>query len=101
MRESNIAIANLNLRMSLTANLTNRFENLGHAAAIARVVVAQSPAIRVEGQFADAGNQIAVRDELPALPFFAKTKIFERFQHCNSEGIIDGGVFNIGGGEPG
>ena len=71
MRQCNIAVANLNLRMSLTANLTNRFKNLGHAAAIARMIVAQSPAIRIEGQLADAGNQIAVRDELPALAFFA------------------------------
>ncbi len=74
MRQCNIAIANLNLRMSLTANLADCFKNLCHAAAIARVIVAQSPTIRVEGQLADAGNQVAVRDELPALTFLQKPR---------------------------
>src|SRR5271155_2135868 len=48
LRERQIAILDLHRRMRLAAQLTHRFNDLGHAAAIGRMVVAQSTAVGVE-----------------------------------------------------
>ena len=68
MRDRQIAVGDLNLRMRFTTKLTHSFNDLGDAATVRRVVGAQSAAIGVERQLADARNQIAVGDGLmPAM----------------------------------
>src|SRR6478672_8287607 len=75
MRQRDVAILDLHLRMRFAAELTHRFEDLGDAAAIDRVVVAEAAAIGVERQFADARDQVAVSDELSALALLAEAEV--------------------------
>ena len=49
-----IAIGDLNRRMCLAAQLTNRLDDLGQATPVSRMVVAQPAAIGVERQLANA-----------------------------------------------
>ena len=72
VRDREIAIRHLHLRMRFAAQLAHRLEDFGHAAAVDRVIAAKAAAVGVERQFADAGNQIAVGDELPPSPFLQK-----------------------------
>src|SRR4051812_22999391 len=67
VRQRDVAIRDLNLRVGFTAKLTNSFENLGDAAAIDRVIVAETATVRVERQLADTRDQVAVGHELSAL----------------------------------
>ena len=67
VRQREVAVLHLHRRMRLAAQLAHRLDHLGHAAAIGRMVVAQPAAVGVERQLADAGDQIAVGDELAAL----------------------------------
>ena len=61
--------------MRFAAQLPHRLEHFGHAAAIGRMIVAQAAAVGVERQFADAGDQIAVRDEFSSRSLGAKTEV--------------------------
>src|SRR5579871_844934 len=81
--------------MRLPTQLPHRFENLGHAAAIDRVVAAQATAVGVEGQLADARDQIAVGDELATLALLAEAEVLELHQDRNGEAVIDRGVLDI------
>src|SRR6476661_4338194 len=64
--ECEAAARDLHLRMRFAAKLAHRFDDLGHAAAVRRVVVAKTAAVGVERQLAGAGDEVAVRDELAA-----------------------------------
>ena len=79
--------------MSLTTQLTHRLEHLGGTATVIGVVVAQPAAVGVERQFADAGDQVAVSDELAPLALLAKAEILELKQHRDREAVVDGSVF--------
>ncbi len=74
MHHREIAIRNLNLGMRLAAQLPHRLDDLGDAAAVDRMVVAQPAAIRIPRQFADARNQVAVGDELAAFALFCRSR---------------------------
>jgi NAD(P)-dependent dehydrogenase (short-subunit alcohol dehydrogenase family) len=63
VRQRQAAVRHLHLRVRLAAQLAHGLDDLGHAAAVGRVVVAQPAAIGVEGQLADARDQVAVGDE--------------------------------------
>ena len=67
VRQGQVAVRHLHLRVRLAAQLAHRLDDLGDAAAVGRVVVAETAAVGVERQLADARDQIAVGDELAAL----------------------------------
>src|ERR1700759_2551860 len=95
MGEGEVAIWDLDLRMCFTPQLTHRLDDLGHAAAVDGVVAAETAAVGVERQLADAGNEITVGDELAALAFLAEAEILELHQYRDGEAVIDRGVFDI------
>src|ERR1700691_4649725 len=80
VRNGKIAIRYLNLRVRLTPQLPHRFDDLGHAAAIDRMVAAQAAAVGVE---------------LAALALLAEAEVFELHQHRDGEAVIDRGVFDV------
>ena len=90
-----VAVFHLHLRMRLAAQLPHRLDDLGHAAAIDRVIVAQPAAIGVERQLADARNQIAVGDELAALALLAEAEVLKLHQHGDGKAVVDRGVFDV------
>src|SRR5690242_15563679 len=101
VRQREIAVLHLNRRVRFAAQLTHRLDDLGDAAAVRRMVAAQSAAIGVERQLADTGDQIAVRYKLAALPLFAEAQVLELHQHRDGEAVIDRGVFDVGRLDPG
>src|ERR1700744_1172657 len=90
-----VAVLYLHLRMRFAAQLPHGLQNLGHAAAVDRMVAAKAAAIGVKRQLADARDQIAVGDELAALAFLAETEILELHQHRDGEAVVDRGVFDV------
>ena len=86
----------LQFRMRLAAQLTHRLDDLGDAAAIGRMVAAQSTAVGVERQLADTGDQVAVGDELAALALLAEAQILKLHQHGDGEAVVYRGVFDVG-----
>src|SRR3977135_639523 len=99
VRNREIAIRYLHLWMRLAAQLPHRFDDLGHAAAVDRMIAAQAAAVGVERQLADAGDQIAVGDEFSALALLAEAEVFELHQYRDGEAVIDRGVFDVLGGD--
>src|SRR6266702_5366732 len=93
--DGEIAIPDLHLRMRLAAQLPDRLEDLGHAAAVDGVVAAEAAAVGVERQLADAGDQIAVGDELAALALLAEAEVLELHQDRDGEAVVDRGVFDV------
>src|ERR1700748_3162313 len=81
--------------MRFAAQLPHGFEDLGHAAAIDGMVAAEAAPIGIERQLADAGNQIAVGNELSALALLAEADILELHQHRDGEAVVDRSVFDI------
>src|SRR2546421_7713486 len=77
VRQREIAVLDLHRRMRLAAQLAHGFDHFGHAAAIGRMVVAQAAAVGVEGQLADAGNQIAVGHERAAVALLAEAEVLD------------------------
>src|SRR5258708_1014458 len=74
---------------------SHRLDDLRHAAAVDRMIAAETAAVGVERQLADAGNQVAVGDELAALAFPAEAEVLELHQHRDGKAIVDRGVFDI------
>src|SRR5687767_10084828 len=66
VHQREVAIGNLYLGMGFAAQLPHGFQDLGHAATVDRVIVAQAAAIGVERQLPHAGNEITVGNELAA-----------------------------------
>src|SRR5271169_5059535 len=95
MGNGEVAVLNLNLWVSFSAQLPYRFNDFCHAAAIDGMIAAKSATVGVERQFACARNQIAVGDELAALAFLAKTEVLELHQDRDGEAVVDRGVFDI------
>src|SRR4029453_15201587 len=85
VRERDVAVLHLHLRMGFATQLPHRLHHLREAAAVGRVVVAESAAIGVERQLADARDQIAVGDELAALALRAEAEILQRDNQGNRE----------------
>src|SRR6476646_6714914 len=81
--------------MGLAAQLTHCFDDFCHAATVDGVIAAQSTAVGVERQLADAGNQIAVGDEPAALALLAKTQVFDLHQYGDGEAVIDRGICDV------
>src|ERR1700681_2097315 len=90
-----IAVRYLHLGMRFAAKLAHRLDDLGHAAAVDRVVAAEAAAVGVERQFADARDQVAVGDELAALALLAEAEILELHQHGDREAVIDRSVLDV------
>src|SRR5947209_10498021 len=95
MRDREIAVLDLHFWMRLPTQLPDGLDDLGHAAAIDRMIAAEPAAVGIERQFADAGNQVTVGDELATLAFLAKTKVFDLHQDRDGEAVIDRGVFDV------
>src|SRR5262249_61253357 len=74
-------VLDLDLWVRLAACLPHGLDALGHTAAIARMVRAEPATICVEGQLADAGNQITVGNELAARALLAETEILDLDDH--------------------
>src|ERR1700745_4225172 len=81
MRDCEVAVFHLHLRMRLAAQLPHSLDDFRHAAAVDGMVAAQPAAIGVERQLADAGNQIAVGDEFAALALLAEAEVLKLHQH--------------------
>src|SRR5262249_58450220 len=94
--EGDVAVLPLYFWMRLAPELAHRLDHLGEPAAVARVVVAEAAAIGVEGQPADTGDEVAVGDELAALPLRTEAEILERDQHRDREAVVDGHVLHVG-----
>src|SRR5262249_41069428 len=60
------------------------------------MVRAEPATVRVEGQLADAGNQIAVGDELAARAFLAKTEILNLHDYSDRKAVVDRCVPDVG-----
>src|SRR5262245_40305191 len=82
--------------MRLPACLPHGLDDLGHPAAVARMVRTEPATIRVEGQLADAGNEITVGDELAACAFLAETEILDLNDHSDREAVVDRSVLDVG-----
>src|ERR1700738_1008505 len=95
VHEREIAIRHLHFWMRLAAQLTYRFDDFGHAAAIDGVTIAEPAAVGVPRQFTDAGNQIAVGDELAAVAFLAEAEVFQLHHHGDGEAVVDRSVFDV------
>src|SRR6202035_4893483 len=87
MRHREVAILDLHLGMGFAAQLPHGLDDLGLAAAIDGVVAAETAAIGVERQLADAGDQIAVGDELAALALLAEAEVFELHHDSDGEAV--------------
>ena len=74
MRDRQVTVLDLHRRMRLATQLAHRLDDLGDATAVRRMIAAQSAAIGVERQLADARDQVAVGDEFPPCPFSQKPK---------------------------
>ena len=94
--DGEVAVLYLHGGVGLAAQLAHRLDHLGDAAAVGRVVVAQPAAIGVEGQLADAGDQVAVGDEIAALALLAEAEVLDLHQHGDGEAVVDRGVFDVG-----
>src|SRR5262245_15477060 len=81
--------------MRLAAQLPHGLDDLGHAAAVGRMVVAQAAAVGVDRQPADAGDQVAVGDELAAFALPAEAEVLELHQHGDGEAVVDRGVLDV------
>src|SRR6478735_11463811 len=81
--------------MRLAAQLANGFDDLGLAASVDRMVAAEATAVGIERQLADAGDQVAVGDELAALAFLAEAEVLELHQDGDGEAVVDRGVFDV------
>src|SRR3954465_11428960 len=82
-------------RMGFAAQLPHGLEDFRHAAAVDGMIAAETAAVGVERQLADAGDQISVGDELAALALLAETEVFDLHQHRDGEAVIDRSVFDI------
>src|SRR3546814_6350399 len=67
MRQRELAVGHLDLATGLAAQLADRLDDLGHAAPVGGVVVAQAAAVGVERQPAVGCPQALVGDERAAL----------------------------------
>src|ERR1700761_3622613 len=90
-----VAVLYLHLRMRFAAQLPHGLQNLGHAAAVDRMVAAKTAAIGVERQLADARDQIAVGDELAALALLAEAEVLELHQNRDGKTVVDRGVLHV------
>ena len=95
------AVLHLHGRMGLAAQLAHGLDDLGDAAAVGRVVVAQAATVGVEGQPAHAADQVAVGDEAPALALGAEAQVLELQQHGDGEAVVDAGVLDVGWSDAG
>ena len=70
-------VSDLHGGVRLATQLPNRFDDLGHAAAIGRMVVAQSTAVGVERKVAETGDQVPVTDEWAAGALRAESQVLQ------------------------
>src|SRR5216684_1993072 len=87
--------------MGLSTQLPDSLDDLCHAAAVDGMIAAEPAAVGIERQFADAGNQVAVGDELAALAFLAEAEILDLHQDGDGEAVVDRGVFDVLGRDTG
>src|ERR1700740_239593 len=95
VRDRKVAVWYLHLRMRFAAELTHRFQDLGHAAAVDGMVAAEAAAVGVERQLADARDQIAAGAYLAAFALLAEAEVLELHQHRDGEAVVDRGVFHV------
>src|SRR5436190_4289028 len=77
VRDRERAVGDLHGGVGLAAQLAHCFDDLGHASAVARVVVAQPAAVGVERKLAVGRNEGAVEHEAPSFSLLAEAEILE------------------------
>src|SRR5690348_12399491 len=95
MGNGKVAVLDLHLRMRFAAQLPDSLEDLGHATAVDGMIAAEPAAIGVEWQFANAGDEIAIGDELTALAFLAEAEVLDLHQDRDREAVIDRRIFDV------
>src|SRR4051812_1544397 len=88
MGEREVAIPHLDGGMRLAAELAHRLDDLGEAAAVRRVVVAETAPVGIERQLPHPRDEVAVGDEAPAFALPAEAKILELHQHGDGEAVV-------------
>src|SRR5215510_12088867 len=89
VRQRHGAVLHLHLWMGLAAQLPDRLDDLGEAAAVGWVIVAEPAAVGVERQLAGPRDEVAVRHELAALPLGAEAEVLQRDEHGDREAVVD------------
>src|SRR5579863_4453548 len=89
IHECKLTIRNLNRRMCLPAQLAYRLNELRNSPAVCGVVVTERSPVRVDRQIADAGDQVAFRNEAATVSLQAKAEILELDQHADREAVIE------------
>jgi len=90
LHQRKITILHLNRWRSFPTKLPNGFDDLGHSAAVRRMIVTESAAVGVERKPPDARDEIPVGNKAPALPSLAESKIFELNQNGDGETVATG-----------
>ena len=85
----------LHRRVRLAAQLAHGLDDLRHAAAVGRVVVAQAAAVGVHREAPDAGDSVAVGDEPPALALRAEPQVLELHHDGDGERVVDRRVLDV------
>src|SRR5215470_3614311 len=101
VRQRDVTVLDLDLGMGLAAELTHGLDDLGHAPAVRRMVVAETAAVGIEGKLPHPGDEVAVGDELAALPLGAEAEILEGDEHGDGEAVVDRDVLDVGLGDAG
>ena len=92
-----LQLGHLHLGMRLAAELTHRFDDFGHAAAVRGVVVAEPAAVGVERELAGAGNEVAVRHELSAFALLAEPEVLDLQEDRDGEAVVNRRVLDVAG----
>src|ERR1700722_4502743 len=95
LRQGDLAVRYLDLRVGLSPQLPDRLDDLGHATAVHRVVVAKATAVGVERQLPEWSDERAVEHEVAALAFFAKTDVLDQLDNRDREAVIDRGIVDV------
>ena len=101
MGQGELAVGDLDPRVGLPAELADGLDDLGHAAPVAGVVVAEPAAVGVERQPAVRRLQRPVADELAPLALLAEPQILEGHEDGDRERVVDRRVVHVAGRDPG
>ena len=95
VRQYQVMVGNLNRGVRFAPRLPDSFKQLGHTAAIARMIAAKATTIRIKRQSTHTRYQVAIGYEWPALTFGTKTEIFELNDDGDRETVVDRDIFHV------
>src|SRR5258705_13825154 len=90
VRQGDLAVGNLHRGMRLASKLAHGLDDLGHPAAVSRMIAAQSTAVGVERQGAIGRTQRPARHELTAPALGYEAEVFQREKDGDRERVVDG-----------